>query len=92
MATKRTAKSSATAKRVKRSAKPSAILQSLTSDQLKSVLTPAAYRAFGKWMYGQTCALSVTGEVIYYAWDIERFIGQCLVEQTLVTGQGANWD
>lgn len=29
---------------------------------------------FWKWMYGQTCPILPSGEMGYYAWDVDRYI------------------
>lgn len=44
-----------------------------TAFELAKFMTKKELKQFYEWMYGQTCGIS-NGEVIYYAWDVERFL------------------
>jgi hypothetical protein len=45
-----------------------------THKQLEEVIPKNLMKEFDKWMYGQTGAINDEGELIYYKWDVEKFL------------------
>ena len=43
-------------------------------DEIKEMLNKKEYKEFCKWIYGQSCPLSDTGEILIYAEDLHRFL------------------
>ena len=41
---------------------------------IKKALEPEQYQEFCEWFYGQTGAISSTGELLIYPWDFYRFV------------------
>ena len=41
---------------------------------IENALEPEQYQEFCKWFYGQTGAISSTGELLIYPWDFYRFM------------------
>lgn len=46
-----------------------------TDKQCRKIMTKMEYKAFCKWMNGQTMCLDrVTKQPVVYAWDVDRFL------------------
>lgn len=60
--------------RTKRMQIPSHSELGYTYQELRKFMSPKELAAFDQWIEGQTCGSLPSGESIFYAWDVKRFL------------------
>mgnify|MGYP001184891505 CR=1 FL=1 len=45
-----------------------------TWEEINTFMSKVERAKFCKWIYGQTCSATETGDSIFYTWDVKRFL------------------